>query len=84
MAEDLTIPLPGLRPITDQAVATVIDQVKKDPPQVKLKASTADRGSAQLSIHARHKQLAAAGYVGWKRALGVEAGAEVTFDLRKP
>lgn len=83
MADAITIPVPGLRPITDQAVAATIAQVKADPPQVKLTASTADRGTARLSVHARHKQLAAAGYVGWKRGAGAEAGAEVTLDLKQ-
>jgi len=71
-----------LRPITDGAVAATIAQIKTDAPaQIKAVANTADGGTVRVSAETRWRQLEIAGYGGWKRRQGFEAGVEVVKRL---
>jgi hypothetical protein len=71
-----------LAPVSQSAIDATIAEVKRDYAKtVGVKVSTADGGTARIFVDWRYKQLHAAGYTGWRRSAGIEAGAEILFDL---
>jgi len=83
LGASLRVPLPGLTPITDQAVATELQRIKAGySSKVGVRASTADHGTIGVFGNLEHGRLSGTGYSTWKRDQGLAAGAEVTFDLR--
>lgn len=84
--QPIQLPTVPLAKVTQAGVDAVVKEVREGYANaVGVKASTVAGGTARvfadLEKQTRWGQLEAAGYAGWRRGAGVEAGGEVVLKL---